>query len=347
MAIADFTVLGGGIFGLSIAWTLTQRGAQIRLIEASQIGAGSSGGIVGALAPHTPENWNSKKAFQLDSLLMAAGFWEQVAEASGRNPGYKRCGRIQTVQDERGLDLARARAVGAQDLWQGKAEWQIVRDDSFAGWAPRSPTGWLIHDTLSGRLHPKQACTALAQALQNKGAEVLLGDHSVQGTVIEATGVAGLVELSDTLGKSVGNGVKGQGALLEYDTRHLPQLFLDSVHFVPHGDGTTAIGSTSEREFTDPTTTDHQLDELITKARTLCPAMENAPVIQRWASARPRAKSRAPMIGVHPLRPDRFIANGGFKIGFGMAPKVAQVMADLAMGGTDAIPDVFRPEASL
>ena len=110
MAIADFTVLGGGIFGLSIAWVLTQRDAKVRLIERAQIGAGSSGGIVGALAPHTPENWNEKKAFQRDSLLMAERFWSEIANVSGQDPGYARLGRLQTIQDQRGLELARARA---------------------------------------------------------------------------------------------------------------------------------------------------------------------------------------------------------------------------------------------
>ncbi|MEQ9673084.1 MAG: FAD-dependent oxidoreductase, partial [Roseovarius indicus] len=41
------------------------------------------------------------------------------------------------------------------------------------------------------------------------------------------------------------------------------------------------------------------------------------------------------------------IANGGFKIGFGMAPKVAEVMAALILEGRDEIPEGFRPQASL
>jgi glycine oxidase len=70
-------------------------------------------------------------------------------------------------------------------------------------------------------------------------------------------------------------------------------------------------------------------------------------VIERWAGIRPRARSRAPMLGLHPTRPGAFIANGGFKIGFGMAPLVAELMADLVVDGTDRIPPEFRPEASL
>jgi glycine oxidase len=108
-----------------------------------------------------------------------------------------------------------------------------------------------------------------------------------------------------------------------------------------------AIGSTSERDYDDPTSTDDQLDEVIARARAAIPALRDAPVIERWAGVRPRSRSRAPVLGVHPVHKDQFIANGGFKIGFGMAPKVAQVMADLVLDGVDHIPAGFRPEASL
>ncbi|MEL6516514.1 MAG: FAD-dependent oxidoreductase, partial [Pseudomonadota bacterium] len=61
----------------------------------------------------------------------------------------------------------------------------------------------------------------------------------------------------------------------------------------------------------------------------------------------PRARSRAPMLGAWPDRPGHFIANGGFKIGFGMAPEVARVMATLILDGTDDIPPAFGVEANL
>ena len=74
MAMVDVTVRGAGAFGLSIAWACAQRGAKVRVIDPYGPGAGSSGGLVGALAPHVPENWNPKKAFQFDSLIMAERF---------------------------------------------------------------------------------------------------------------------------------------------------------------------------------------------------------------------------------------------------------------------------------
>ncbi len=347
MAIADITVLGAGIFGLSIAWTAHQRGARVKVIEAQSVGAGSSGGLVGALAPHTPENWNSKKQFQFESLILAERFWQSVSKASGLDPGYARSGRIQIIQDERGLELANARAESAVSLWQGAAAWRVVSQAEFTDWAPLSATGLLIYDTLSALLHPRLAIRSLAHALRSVGAEIIEGNAEPEGIVIEATGEAGLRELSDAFGKQVGNGVKGQAAAFQFDAAGKPQLFLDGLHIIPHRNGTTAIGSTSERNYDDDQNTDHQLEDLIEKARRLCPALAESPVINRWAGIRPRAKSRAPMLGHHPLREERLIANGGFKIGFGMAPKVAEVMVDLALEGRDTIPAEFKVAASL
>jgi glycine oxidase len=122
----------------------------------------------------------------------------------------------------------------------------------------------------------------------------------------------------------------------------VPQIFANGLHIVPHSDGTVAIGSTSERYYQAPDTTDEQLESLIAMARQVCPALAGAQVVDRWAGERPRALNRAPMLGAWPGRAGHFVANGGFKIGFGMAPKVAQVMADLVLLGADAIPDGFR-----
>ena len=344
--MVDVTVRGAGIFGLSIAWTCARRGASVQVVDPFGPGAGSSGGLVGALAPHVPENWNAKKNFQFDSLIMAETFWKQVEASGGVSAGYARLGRLQPVADHRNLDLALARQHTAKSLWKGHANWNVIAADEINAWCPHSPTGFIIHDTLSARIHPRRACTALVAALGVVGVEVV-AEASDKGQVVYATGLAGLEELSRTLGQSVGNGVKGQAALLRFNAGTVPQIFADSIHLVPHADGTLAIGSTSERDYDDPTSTDKTLDDVLDRAMRTLPLLHGATVMERWAGVRPRSKSRAPMLGAHPLHTGKFIANGGFKVGFGMAPKVAEVMADLILEGKDTIPNDFRPEASL
>lgn len=343
--MVDVTVFGAGIFGLSVAWSCVKRGAKVQVIDPNGVAAGSSGGIVGALAPHTPENWNDKKEFQFQSLITAEDYWSEVAEVSGRSPGYARSGRLQPIPDQRAHDLAFKRQKGAAKLWRGKASWDIKPAADFEGWCPNSPTEFVIHDTLSARIHPRQACTALAAALKAKGVEIK-SEGAPKGHIVWATGWRGLLELSKEIERPIGNGVKGQAILLEFGRADLPQLFADALHVIPHADGTVAIGSTSERDFEDPYATDAQLDEVYQRAIDAVPALRNAPILARWAGVRPRAKSRAPILGQHPTRAGDFITNGGFKIGFGMAPRAGEVMADLILENRDAIPEGFRPEAS-
>lgn len=345
MARPDVTVMGAGIFGLSVAWACVQKGARVRVIDPAGPGAGCSGGLVGALSPHVPETWNDLKAFQFDSLVLAQGFWAGVAAVSGISPGYARLGRLQPIADDKALALARARAETASEHWGDAARWEVVETPS-EGWAPVSPTGWLIRDTLSARINPRRACASLAAALQARGAE-LVSEGTAEGKVIHATGVTGLQELTQAMGRTVGGGVKGQAALLHFAAPDSPQIYADGLLVVPHADGTTGVGSTSERDYDDPFATDDKLEEVIERAMQVVPVLHGARVVARWAGLRPRARSRAPMLGEHPLHPGQYIANGGFKIGIGMAPKVGQVMADLVLEGIDTIPDRLRPEASL
>lgn len=344
--MADVTIYGAGIFGLSVAWSCVKRGAKVQVIDPGGVAAGASGGIVGALAPHTPENWNDKKEFQFQSLIMAEAYWAEVQAIGGLSPGYARSGRLQPIADDRALTLAEARAQSAIDLWRGKAIWTIQQAAELDAWCPASATGLVVNDTLSARIHPKQACAALAAALRARGATIA-SEGRPQGQIVWATGWRGLQDLSVETNRPIGNGVKGQALLLELDRRDMPQLFADTLHVIPHGDGTVAIGSTSERDFAAPTETDAQLDDIHARAVVAIPALRHAPVIARWAGVRPRAKSRAPMLGQNPTRPQEFIANGGFKIGFGMAPKAGETMADLILDGRNNIPADFAPEASL
>ena len=52
------------------------------------------------------------------------------------------------------------------------------------------------------------------------------------------------------------------------------------------------------------------------------------------------------MLGPWPGRPGHHVLNGGFKIGFGLAPVLGEMAADIVLDGAEA-PDWMRVEASL
>lgn len=341
--MASITVIGAGIAGLSVAWEITRRGHAVRVLEARHIAAGSSGGTVGALAPHAPESWNVKKQVQLDSLLAAEGFWRQVAETGGVDPGYGRTGRIQPTS-RTDLDRLRHRIEGAERHWHGAARMWLTQSPETP-LVPDSPDGWWLMDDLTARLSPRRACEALAAAITARGGKIVTGQHvtppAVATPAIWATGAAGLESLSADTGRKIGQGVKGQSAALKYDAPDAPQVFVDGLHIVPHADGTVGVGSTSENSFAHDRI-DEQLDAVIARVRDLCPALSRAAHVESWAGLRPRARSRAPLMGQWPDRAGHFVMNGGFKIGFGMAPEMARMMADLVLERRGSIPPAFR-----
>ncbi len=346
--MVDVTVMGAGIFGLSVAYAVAVRGVKVRVIEVDRIGAGSSGGLVGALAPHTPERWDAKKEFQYQSLAMAEAHWREVDRLSGVSSGYGRIGRLHPVASERVLALAYERVDYAREMWRGMAEWRVVERAEYGAWAPESPTGYLVHDTLSARMQPRGAAASLAGAVVALGGEIVIGEGVAEGKVVWATGYRGLLALSEEFDTEIGNGVKGQSALLRYDAGDVPQLFSDGIYVVPHSDGTVAVGSTSERYWDDPVAVDGLLDAFLERVIAAFPFLAGAEELERWAGVRPRGRKLAPMLGAYPGRDGHFIANGGFKIGFGMAPKVGEVMADLVLDGdAGGIPDAFTFEANM
>lgn len=341
----QITIVGAGIFGLAAAHAFARRGLAVHLIEAAAIGSGASGGQVGALAPHDPVQWNRKKQIQCDALIAAGDWWAEVTRRGGVDPGWARSGRVMALPAP---ELAQARIAGAAAHWPAPFALRQGRIKH-----PLLPAGWQgLSDNLSARIAPRQACAALAAALRAQG--VRIDEHAgprhpddLPAPCIWTTGAAGLDQLSADLGRPMGRAIKGQSLLLRLpgaDLRTAPQLFLDSLHLVAHADGLLALGSTSERDFTDPQATDAGLEALLDRARALLPVLAGAEVVARWAGLRPRAQSRAPLVGPWPGRAGHWIGNGGFKIGLAMAPWVAEALADWILTDTCRVPPDWQPQ---
>lgn len=321
---------------------MAERGAHVRIYEARGVGAGASGGLIGALSPHTPEKWNPKKAFQLRALLGADAYWAKIAAGSGLPVGYGRIGRVLPLASDAARALAHDRVAAADTLWQGRARWRIV--EAVSGLAP-NPHGF-VHETLTARIFPQQAMAALARAAMGQGVEIL-ENHPIADPqdlaadhVILAAGHHSF-DLCPGLPAEFGRGVKGQSALLAADLDDMPAVLAGGLYVVPHGALGAAIGSTSEKTWDDPDRTDERLEALVAQARALVPALGSARVAARWAGIRPRARLPDPVLGQIPGADRLWLFSGGFKIGLGLAPLLAQALADLILTGDADLPESF------
>ena len=355
----DVVVIGAGIFGLSVAWSCVQRGMSVTIVEKATIGAGASGGVVGALSPNVPENWSPKKQFQLDALLTAQAHWAEVDATSGLPSGYGRLGRIIPIINARGLEHAQIRTEDAKSLWDGEAFWRVEDSDKFSGWiAPEAAPFGVIHENLSARINPRLACLSLAKALQVKGCEIREGwemtainDNEIIGpsgkirasAIVMAAGVACFPYLETLWGRNAGMGVKGQSAVLGgVNAANVPMIFGDHTYIIPHANGDIAVGSTSENTYDDPFSVDEKLDIVIERATTICPALRHAKIKHTWANIRPRARKPDPMLGPIKGPVGLYMATGGFKIGFGIAHKCGETLATMIAGETTFLPKQFH-----
>jgi glycine/D-amino acid oxidase-like deaminating enzyme len=223
-------------------------------------------------------------------------------------------------------------------------------------------------DDLSARLDPRRLAAALTDALRqlsvavrentgvagigtDGGLKLENGETLAPGHAVLCAGWESFALLEDHCATPAGQGVKGQAALLRpagsLDPAS-PVLYDNGTYVIVHETGDVAVGSTSENDFADPFSTDGKLDAVIASARSLCPALQGAEVIERWAGVRPKAAGREPLVGPLPGFSNVSVATGGFKIGIAIAHRMADAaLARIAGRHPDFLPDVFLPETRL
>ena len=368
----DLLVAGGGVMGLWTALFAARAGLSVRLVERRLIGAGASGGLLGALMPHLPDRWNAKKAFQFDALVSLEGEIAALEAETGLSAGYRRSGRFIPLAKPHNRDIALGHAEDALSVWRAPGRsfaFEVLERSPVEGWPSGAAMACgLVHDHLAARLAPRSLLAVLRAALARQpnvsiregvgieGLETATGtarfDDGTRiafGHCVLAAGVetfALLAPLGPPLAKPAGVGVKGQAAFLKVAVDpSLPVIFADGLYIVPHDNGLVAIGSTSENSFADPHNTDGLLDVLIEKARHMAPVLADAPVAERWAGLRPKAIGREPMVGRHPDHVNVSLMTGGFKVSFGLAHALAREVLNEIEGGTLGVPPSFTVPA--
>lgn len=352
---SPITVVGGGIVGLWCARIAAQRGATVILHEATTIGAGASGGMLGALMPHQPTGWNDKKQFQLDGLLSLHDEIAKLEEETDIATGYGRHGRLMPISNGGKRRQSELWADAANGEWPMEGQWHVRDENPHAEWLnPATHPNGINHDTLSARINPRLYMQAMHKAAMDNPAITIVENSALSADDIANTNTpviiaAGLGTFNlmerwwpETLEN--GRGVKGQGALvkpIQPAPTDLPILYENGIYVIVHDNGLVAIGSTSENEFDDATSTDEKLDEIIIRAQALCPPLAGCEVVERWAGVRPRAPGREPLIGPLPGASNIHIATGGFKISFAIAHLMAKAAVQSAMGEIADMPNQF------
>ncbi len=159
------------------------------------------------------------------------------------------------------------------------------------------------------------------------------GETLPAGVVVVAAGSwSGLVEGAGVPAAGVR---PARGQLVAIETR--PPLFRHVVaapggYLVPRRDGTVLAGSTVEMAGFRKEVTVGGLASILTLAKTVFPALAEAPVTASWSNFRPFTEDHLPVLGATAVR-GLVLATGHFRNGILLAPVTAHSIAELIATG--------------
>ena len=316
------TVIGAGVAGLTTAFALAERGAEVTVIErGSAIGETSCSRYAGGmLAP-----WCERES--TDPLVLSLGqeavsFWAKICNSTVEN------GTLVLAQRR---DLAELDRFGRRT-----SEYEVLDSAGIAALEPalagRFQRGLIFKR--EGHTDPRKALLMLAARLEAMGVRFVFGTDGLasQGDadlVVDCRGLAAKDELSDL------RGVKGEMLILrcpEIALKRPIRLLHPRIPFyvVPREDGLHMVGATMIESEDRTRITARSMVELINSAHALHPAFAEAEIVEIGTDARPAFPDNLPRIR---RRGDIVYVNGLYRHGFLLSPALARMAASAIFDG--------------
>ncbi|MFL5818928.1 MAG: NAD(P)/FAD-dependent oxidoreductase, partial [Conexibacter sp.] len=181
----DVVIVGGGIAGLAVAWRAQQRGLRTVVLERDVLARGATHVAAGMLAPISEARVGERGLLALSraSLDRYPAFVAELADASGRDPGYSANGTLLAARDrdeaealERELAEREAMGLPVERLLASEAR---RREPALA------PTLRLALDVPGDHaIDPRALSAALAAAVERAGGA--LREHAQVSRVVVA-----------------------------------------------------------------------------------------------------------------------------------------------------------------
>ena len=332
-------------------------------------GGGAAQVAAGMLAAVTELHYGEQTLLGLNlaSARRYPEFAAELAEASGRELGYRTCGTLAVALDSD--DRAHLRELHALQERSGlTSEWLSGREcRRLEPMLAPGVRGGLRVDG-DHQIDPRRLAAALLVACERAGvvfhrvwAERLTvvrdratGVVLADGTALEAgQTVLAAGSLSGRLA-GVPEGVlppvrpvKGQVLRLTVPERYAPFLSRtvravvrgSHVYLVPRENGELVVGATSEELGWDTTVTAGGVYELLRDAHELVPGITELPLTETRAGLRPGSPDNAPLLGPTAL-PGLQLATGHYRNGVLLTPVTGDVMAHALTTGE--LPDEAR-----
>ncbi|QXE01985.1 glycine oxidase ThiO [Terribacillus sp. DMT04] len=360
MKQSEVAVVGGGIIGSAIAYYLVKAGYQVDVLEAGEIGSGSTQAAAGMLGAHSEykEFGTSLYPFARTSQKLYEEAEAEIRSLAGIDIERRTGGLLKLVftEEERASLLKLCSLEGV--TWLDRA--------SLTDKTPRLAASVLgaVHMQEDVHVMPAIACSGFHSAAQVLGAEIHThtrvekieregGHYQLQTSmgkwqaerVVIASGVWSNSILEQTgLGSPIFP-VKGECIAVTNTQAPLTcSLFHDQHYIVPRNNNELIIGATKVENDWSTKPTLGGIQAVMEKARQMLPDIDEMPFLRSWAGLRPQTFDGKPIIGEHPKMKGLFIAAGHQRNGILLAPATGKMIADLLSGNdvSDQWKEAFR-----
>jgi glycine/D-amino acid oxidase-like deaminating enzyme len=362
----QYLVIGGGLEGLAIAWSLAQRGAtDVMVVERDSLCSGMTAKSSAVIRCH----------YGNPSLAAMAWYgvqvFEQATELFGDDIGFRQCGYVVGVGYD-DVDALKANVAMQQDVGvavdflghNAVAElWPGANLDDFAAFAyePRGGRGEAYN---TGMAFAAAARALGVQIRQYTPVAALLArsDGPVYGAVLadgseihSDTVVLAAGPWAPMLGATVGVDIpvrtqRAQVVLVDQGEPTPPvPVFSDLVGLQyicrePNGELLVGNSDHSKPQFVDPDdypnrADDDAIETAVTKLGHRLPGMPDPRVSSTYGGGYDVTPDYNPIIGPSP-RDGLFLATGFSGHGFKISPAVGRLAADLLVDGATELADV-------
>ena len=349
------TVVGAGIVGAAISYSLAKRGAAVTVIDRSRPGSGATShsfAWINATAKH-PVSYHD---FNRRSLVM----WDRFAKGLDVDVGLRWGGQMEWAVTEKGAAELKSRAA---QLHAWGYPCQILDGAEMSRMEPSISPGSVtaaIYCELDGIVEPTLAAEACIRAAIEHGATTILdtevtdltsdsqhisvevGGEKIKTDVVVLAGGVDNTPLAAMVGVTIPQ-QNSPGVVIRTNPISQPLLSNVSVVYAPplepgrpeihlrqSLDGTAMIGEGSQESLARDDTQPHA-DELLARATEYVPALKGASAIPVPVGYRPMPLDGFPVIGFLPKAPNVYLALT--HSGVTLAPLMAQMAAMEIMDG--------------
>ena len=362
---AEAIVIGGGVMGASILYSLTSKGIKNSiLLERSTVGSGSTGRSSGAIRMHYSTEVNARLAFE--SLEVFANFDEIVGGDVGFvetgymvfAPDHVKEGFRDNIEMQRSVGID-TRVVSLDEARELAPAFRLDDDEHFA-WESRS-----------GHADPSATASAYISKARSLGAKIILdtpvlsldiGETAAHRVVTENESFEAPIVVIAT-GPWSGKFLSRLGIDLPLlPTRH--EVFLlkrdldilpthpgggdmtNLTYFRPEGKDLTLVGNGNHEEVVDPNSynpryTLSYAQEVWERLANRIPDIEKAELFTGYSGLYTTTPDLHPIIdnvdGISGL----YLCTGFSGHGFKLSPAVGEVMSELIMDGTSKSIDIL------